>query len=864
MIKRITLALGLAICAFTAAEAQVQNYALQLDASSSVDCGPMPQLKDLDTYSVQFWLNPTVWTEGAVLFSRGSDFKAVLGAEGTVEFTLGEGKLVATSEALAAGEWAQVTVLVTNGAGSVRVNDKRAGSAANISLGGSQSLEPFVIGGAGYRGRIDELRLWKCLLSGDFDYYTFNTLNQWMPQYEDLMVYYKMDQELCENLVDYTDIDKDPAFNNHGILKDGATKVAVTDNEKLPYILNSAYTANERFFDRVIPADQYRLSNDIIILGVQSYEDGHLELGNANNHATLTGDAKYLDEFDGRTGVLSLSGDGALEAPLMTMKSANNYSFESWVYLDEWTDGAYLFRKENADGTKGLAIMLDTFTVPNTGAVEKVLVVRVNGNCWRYPNTLSVGEWQHLGVLLKAGTTVSTCFTLTVNGSTVANPRVYFHDGGTDFVPEWPEEGSVLFGQGLKGKLDNVATWRMSFGNTDMTSHMRALPMVTLNTQVTSSTLQNADTYYSFDDPANPGFDYYSQDNWLRIMKSAYDGYRGYRFYISVKQPAGTQNIDQFLGKPSWRQKFATDLAEISKSYDGVELDLEWTYSWVSYGLLAQAIREALPEGKIFRVSTHNVTFGFPLDKMEYVDGFTFQQYGPQKDHFIYSTFENYCKKFVNYGYDPKKIMTSYSTTTSRGFDKSGTAVSPIRGVKDNFFSEDYVPGGESESKTFGTETFWFTGPLQTYKRAKYTRENGFMGIFYWDMGNDTWDTAADGSHVMSKWNLARWSSYAINSNVDRLVTEVEIKRAGAGVEGPVAESSDLTLSVAISGPTAYFCVPGRELGSVNIYTLSGSLAYSESLTDGTANLGSLAPGLYTVAATGADGRTYAAKFCKK
>lgn len=859
MIKRFAISLGIALAACSVSQAQVQNYALRLDAGSSVDCGAMPQLNGIDTYTVQFWLNPDEWTQGAVLFERGEGFKAALGAPGELSFTLGGATLTAKSDVLKTGEWAQVTLRGAGTSASVLVDGVTAGRASGASLPDTES--PFIIGGHGYKGRIDEIRLWKCLLSDEFECYMYNTLNEWMPQYEDLLVYYKMDQELCEHLVDYCAIDKETEYNNHGVLKGGATKEAVTDNTKMPYLINSAYTANERFYDRYIPAEQYRLSNDIINLGVMSYDDGHLELSSANDHAALKGTAKRLESFEGRNTVLSLDGNGSMEAPASALPRQDAYAFESFIYLDEWTDGAYILRRENADKTQGIAVYLDHFSSDRVPTPVEVVVVRVNGQHWRFPTDLTTGKWQHFGFSYRGGTSVAEVFDISIDGVPINTPRAFYHDGSLDGKPNWPADAQVEIGNGLKAKLDQTVIARTSVSVADFASHMRnGLPMVSLTKQVTSTILQNAGAYYDYDDPENPGFDLYSQDHWLQIMKSAFDGYRGAKFYLSVKTPKGYNDatLITLISRQAWREKFATDLAELSIPYDGVELDLEWVYNWRAYGQLAELIREKLPEGKLFRVSTHNVTYAFPLEKMDCVDGFTFQQYGPQKDHFIYSKFENYCRAFVNYGYPRDKIMTSYSTTTSESDKKS-----PIKGVKDGFFGPDYEPQLEIESKVFNGEEYWFTGPLQTYARAKYTREQGFKGIFYWDMGNDVWDTNPDGTRTMSKWNLARWSTYAINSNVDRLVTKVSVNHANSGVADIFTET-ETSLSVVRDGSTLRLCVPGKTLETVKLYTIGGTTAFEACVTDGVADISGVAPGIYILSATASDNATYTAKYVNK
>ena len=64
--------------------------------------------------------------------------------------------------------------------------------------------------------------------------------------------------------------------------------------------------------------------------------------------------------------------------------ASQGYTFETWLYLDEWTEGAYLFCRETDDGKHGFSISL--------GDVEqKALVVRVNGNKFVTTGKLETG-----------------------------------------------------------------------------------------------------------------------------------------------------------------------------------------------------------------------------------------------------------------------------------------------------------------------------------------------------------------------------------------------------------------------------------------------------------------------------------------
>lgn len=802
------------------ASAIATNYALDLTGSGSVQCGPLTAIEETGSYTLQLWICPATWHNGAQILSLGAESRLLLAAPGSVEFTVGQDKAQITSSDLAEGRWAQITIICDNGNAKALVNGKEcyAGTLGKIK-GGSSDL----VLGAGFEGRIDEVRLWNDVLSDEFDYFIKNTINRWNPRIDALVAYYKFDQADCPDIVEQTAVwNRTDGCNNHGIMSaTGVSRSAVTDNPAMKYRLNGAYTANERFYDRAIPREQYLLSNDLIILGIQSFPDGHLEYSTPCNHATLDG-AVWMPEYQGRTGVMSFDGTGTVNCGSELMNIADNvYSFEAFIYIDEWVEGATIFSKITPDGN-GLSLTLGN-------EENHVMTVTVDGHKYSLAKRLGTGEWYHIGLNPNTGHAGNSRYTFNyyVNGAKYTS-RPSDVDSEVYQTPTMDAATPVVLGKDFKGKMDNVAFWKYgSLTEGDMKSHMTGgMPMPGLSKVLTSAVMQRAGACYLFDRETDPGFDSYSQDSWLEIMREAYDGHDGYEIRISVKTPAGynDSNLINLINNPQWRTKFAEDLAVLVGPYDGAELDLEWVYNWTGYGLLAKEIRDRLPEGKSFMISTHNVSYKFPLDKMQYVDGFTFQQYGPQKQHSYYSHFEQMTKAFEDYGYPKDKIVCSYATTTSRGY-KDGNMVTAIRGVRDGFMdADDYTPDGEVDVVDFSGNTYYYDGPLQTYKRARYVNENDLRGIFYWDMGNDV--------PVEHKYNLAKWCSYGLNSNVEPHVTSVEVSHS-TGIADVAAD------------PVAVICRRGDILsssGRIVVYGIDGRIVAHGS---GSVDIGSLAPGVY-------------------
>ena len=863
--KKIVLTILFVASAFMGINAQVENRALYFTPAGTVDCGAMPDFNDLNSYSLQFWMNPESWTSGVSILGRGTDFSVKLGEPGILVFSNDNNSISATIGELGPGEWNQVTLVCRNGDATVLVNGEEAGSGR---LGATGSSDSSFYLGENYSGLLDEVRIWDDALNDEmqiFDYFINNTLNKWCPMWENLIAYYKMDQKDCPYLVDYKGI-YDPVreYDNHGILNDGVSKV-LANNEKMPYLINSAYTNNERFFDRTIPRDQYLLANDLIILGSDVYaSDGRIETKTPNNHARMDG-VDYLESFEGRTGVASFKGvdNSRLIAPSATLNNGDKYSFETWLYLEEWTPGAFLFRKETSDGTKGVSLRL------GDNASEPRLVARVNGNDFvSQQMDIRLGEWYHVGIAPGSGGSVIKALLFFLNGNSI-RPDVSLSTDQFDVTPTGNDDIDIFVGEKLKGKMDETAFWNKRLSLSDETKHQTDMPMPSITKNVNVIEITDCSAYYKYDNPDNLGYSSHSQDHWLNIMKGAYEGYEGARFYISVqgyyspREPYGDwRNI---LANASKRERFVNDLVELSKNYDGVELDLEWieqSSQWTNFGVLAKEIKEALPEDKIFRVSLHNSYTAFPLDKTDYVDGFTFQQYGPQAVHFGYNNFVNNVNNFIQ-KFDRNKIMTSYSTTTS-----NGTNGMDAMGVKGNCLNS-YVPGDQNvDTYTINGGTYSYMGPMQVYKRAKYTREQNLQGIFYWDMGNDNWN-GTPAAPEMPEYNLAKYCSYGINANCDTIVKNLNVnhyKDTGSVKVIPAADRASALIKVSPSiadSEISVFLSNGETPVEVLIYSVDAALKIRSNLSE-KIYVGNLASGLYLLNVKDSQGKFYKTKFVKR
>lgn len=812
--KRI-LSLFLVILAMNLS-AQVDNYCLKLDASGSVDAGYITDINY--DYSIQLWVNPDLWTPNAALFTKGSGNQLVELALGTnsgqLIFKAGEETLTINSVSIATGKWAQITLIRQTNQISVYVNNTLIVS--NTIISNTQPSTSKLVIGRNFTGRIDEFRIWSTSLDTDYALWR-NTLNKFHPQWDKLALYYKFDQNLCPNVVDYT-------YKHHGLFSQtGAIREKVTDNNAFKYRLHSAYTDFSRFADRLIDHDKYLLSNDIIILGVESDNTGTITMPFPDNQATFQ-HATHLSSYEGRNGVMAFTGAGSqMEVGTKSLIPTGKYSLHTWIYLDEWTEGAYIFKKETTTN-QGFSIRLG-----NEATYQ--LIVRLNGQEFKRNIPQSqiakpVGSWWNLGVVafsLDLGVTKTFMFSFNGKGYFPLAADVPSTTPST-LVPQQNEQISALVGLNLKGKLDETVIWHTDLTETQLKSYMTSLPMPGMGKVVeAASVLQKMNSFWNYDNAANPGYDSYSYTHFTSIMRNEFAGYRGYTIRMSVK---GHDNWPATFADAAKRQKLAQGIVEAAQHFDGIDLDFEWCYDgtcFSNYGLLIEEIGRLLPAEKIFSVSPHYVSYRLPLNIMQYVDYFNFQIYGPSANVFTWPVYVDAYNRFISYGYPKEKIVMSYASTTSKAYEDAegniALTAAPI-GVINGLLDGNYTPDMDVVKDSNGKYRF-ITGVNQTRQRSEFVHDYDLAGIMYWDMGNDV--------ATSHPYSIPKASNFALASNVDSIVTRVEINTPN-GNTNPNASKKKLTLYTNNTNSTILVQLNNNEsIDSIRIYTVSGQLIHTAS-----------------------------------
>lgn len=850
MCKKLTIISIIAFLCALSTRAQVDNFALKLADNSSVSFGNISEMNGLSSYTIQFWICPSAWNKGAVVYQEENSFGARLGDDTELVFFAGKESFSVKSPGLGVNKWAHITLVNDKGELTVLINNQVA-KTLSLAFKIPATNAIFELGGS-FSGRLDEFRIWGTVLSSDYEYMWRNTLNKFHPQWKDLIVYYKFDQDLCPNVVDYT-------FRHHGAFAGQSGREIVTDNPDFTYSVVAAYTDFGRFTDRAIDKDKYLLANTLIILGINSYSDGTVNVGYPDNQGTVT-NGTYMTDYKGRKGILALNGNGAqMEVGTKALRSASTYCFHTWIYLEEWTEGAFIFKKEASD-TKGFSIRL--------GAEDsKQIIVRLNGKEYIRDKKMEVGKWVHLGISTNKEKGKGELYLFTFDGVASFPSRGNFPNEEISYVLPDLSDVPAVVGLNLHAKLDETVVWAGGKSQAQLESIMNnGVIMPGFDIQLDASLLWPTDSYWAYDKPDNPGYDSYSFKHYINIMRSAYDGHRGFKIKMSVSGHSGWETTFSDAGL---RKKLGENIAKLinETDLDGVDLDFEWTYSdagWKNYALVVEQIHKNLKPGKLLTVTPHNVSYRFPVEYMKYVDYFLFQVYGPNdKNIFTRNGYKAAYDKFLSWGYPKEKIVLSYATTTSAGMDENGTVIKngnatayPPVGIR-NLFDEYYSPEIDRiYQKSPGCYRL-FCGYDQTLWRNQFVRDNQLRGIMYWDMGNDV--------KTSHPYSLVKGAGFILNSNVDTLVTKVSTDPVGNIPIVCSGNSGKLEVYPTWAHETVSFVLAEGEVPeSVKIFDVAGSCVVCKKTGETSLYVGNLSEGNYFVRLVTASGKALTGRFIKK
>lgn len=480
--------------------------------------------------------------------------------------------------------------------------------------------------------------------------------------------------------------------------------------------INSSYIRTSFYETGRIFTKGLQTCNDLIYLVANPYFGGPLYFEIPESTFSLSAGTTWMAGYADRTGVVSLDGTAQLDVKADILNKAigefPKFTFATWVYIDEWHAGAFLFKKQNGNNTPKVGLKL--------GDTVGKLTFFVDNTTHTYTTaSLQTGAWHHVSLVHDGVAQNTELFVDGVSaGKTTAFPKLPFMNAYFN----------MYLGTGLKGKLDEtffsmlpmsaaeineVKTDGLNFGNWNHTK---------------------VQAYWKYDEEQNPGKDSHS---WVTIMEDVRSKLTG----KDIKFRLGVSSGDwaAMIGNASNRTSFAKNIKTVLDKYqlDGVDLDFEWAYSadqFKNYSLTIQEIRKVIGSDYLLTVSLHPISYKITPEAVAACDWISFQCYGPKAIEFPYESYTSHLQAAINYGIPTEKLVPGlpfYGTKNWNSGSSEGT-VAYFDMVK-----EGSVKNTTDDQVTYKGTTYYLNSVSTIQKKVRYALGQHMHGVMSWDLATD-------------------------------------------------------------------------------------------------------------------------------
>ncbi|MFB9865622.1 LamG-like jellyroll fold domain-containing protein [Rufibacter immobilis] len=774
MMKRI-LTLLVLLSAALSSVGQVANKAAAFAgvSTSKASFGNIQELNGATQFTFEAWVYIDQWTENSYIFSKiGSTTNRIDIQLGTFSnkrlyFHVANNANIyaaADNSSITVGKWHHLTMAYD---GSLAAQNQLQvlidGEPVKIWFSGGNGLVPtstpvttaeFELGRGSFAGKIDEARLWNVKLSAA-ELELKNTINPNHPLYANLVAYWKLDREGTT----FTD-----EKGSYPGTKSNVTLAAVTDNPVFQYRVVSSYIRSNFYETGRISQASLKNNNDLIYLAANTYANGDLFFEYPENHGTLT-NASHLASFASRTGVLDFGGTGAsmnagedlLNKPT---GGASAFTFATWVYIDQWVENSYLFRKQQSAS--------QTIDLQLTNAATKSLVLHLANGTDNYATLsnsgLEPGQWHHVAV--------------TYNGNGAANQQVKLYLNGVSQTLAFknadgllPKTGPFIrsdfeLGVNFDGKLDETSLNLLSLSASEINT-LKNNPII-----VNSWNPSKTNAYWKYDDASAPGKDSRTWVGILKELKALSQSLEG----VAIRIGVSGGDWKTLIKTEAARQNFANNIKNLLETHqlDGVDFDFEWCETdqeWADYSATILTMNNTLPPAARFTVSLHPAYYKITPAAIAAADYISIQSYGPRPNRFPYDQYVADISSMIAYGYPRNKLIM--------GLPFYGAAADNSMGTVAYF---DIVKGYPTLDPTLDEVTittngvskaYVFNGQATIIKKAKLVREEGLAGVMYWDLATDV--------DYPQQLSLLRALNSVINANL-----AAHVSGNVTGSEGPI------------------------------------------------------------------------------
>ncbi len=482
-------------------------------------------------------------------------------------------------------------------------------------------------------------------------------------------------------------------------------------------LINSSYIRGDFFEINRISGASMAACNDLIYLTARPYANGDLTFDLPVNDAQMTKGVAYSSSYEGRNGVMKFDGTGSMNGGDGLLHSPDGafgkFTFGTYVYISEWTNGACFFNKANGNSTI-LSLRM--------GATEGNLELTVGSSVATVANdAVKPGGWHYVAVTYDGGT--AKLYVDTNNNPTV------FTGSLPASVPN--TRADFVVGEKFKGYLDETFVSSLVVGT------LGRNPI-----SFTSNLWNNTKTlaYWKYDESANPGKDSHTWVIRLDQIRTALNGQAGER-----KLRLGISGGEwlKMVADETARTNFANNVKKVLEHYnlDGADLDFEWAYSATDLSNYSKAIvklRDVLGKDLCFTVSLHPVSYKISQEAIAAVDFISYQCYGPQVKLFSFEQFKADGQAAVEYGIPQGKLVMGvpfYGTT-----GKAGQQAAYYDLVNNGKLTNTTI-----DEWTYNGLNYIFNSQNTIRQKTQYVGDNGFGGIMSWDLATDV-----DVTHDMS------------------------------------------------------------------------------------------------------------------
>ncbi|MEG0334298.1 MAG: glycosyl hydrolase family 18 protein [Akkermansia sp.] len=733
--------------------------------------------------TLECWVQPSLDTQSSPIIQLGQATLALEQGIPTIKDSSGKTLLSADNTPFSAQSWHHIA-LSSNGMQTIIYIDgvesnKLAGTTIKNALA---TAWRGIILPSDFKGKRDEIRLWSTILTGlnapiteitdvktPTDFILEGPLSMGHPKYASLIGCWKLDGDFRDSKwTEFADKTNSPYKTPYqSVTPTDAQFSIVTDNNTFRYMLLSTYVRAGHIMWNW-PERAHLINNsDLIYIGSASAnEDGTIKQIYPNNNVTESKGLSLIPQEADKTNILEFKGKDSfmkVGTGLLETEDLGKFTIESTMMFTEDAQSVTLFENNHV-----------SMQIQGKSGAYRVKI-RIDNDEWESELTgLTSNTWFNLAVVRVNNTTTFYLDTKPIT-TTQTTPITITSLGTTH----------AAVAKGLVGKIDDMRIWIWD-ARPYLGTPLGQWPYHWIVAHWGNSNV--------------PGRDTASFTEHLRVLREMVKGVKGIRIRLDIS--GGTGGWKTMFASPTAIQTFATSVADLVRTcqLDGIDLDFEWPTNnqWVQYGNVVKAVHEASPD-MIFSISPHKVSYQLPADKMQYVDYFTFQTYGPSIAVNTYDSMKEAYKLFKKQGYPDSKILLSAPFQGTPGNNNNN-----IKMYRDMVIAgcpEVNNPDLDVLNYPKIDSPLHYNGVTTIKKKAKYINTNNLAGFMYWDLGEDVADSKRKSNYFDTRSLLRAATRYTGSTSYPVTLNPFSLDSMGANI--PASETI-IPLQVQSEGATAW------------------------------------------------------------